>query len=88
MAFNQIQPYIYDPESDPEAAVEQEQQQKRLEQDVSMWYKLYTNYIICLAACVIYIFILELYRRIFVFEGVHVGSAVVHVCVCVYAWFV
>ena len=41
MAFNQIQPYIYDPESDPEAAVEQEQQQKRLEQDVSMWYDIH-----------------------------------------------
>lgn len=38
MAINQIQPYIYDPESDPEAEIEEEQQQQqRLEQDVSMW---------------------------------------------------
>ena len=38
MANNQIQPYIYDPESDPEAEIEHEQQ--RLQQDVSMWYVL------------------------------------------------
>ena len=38
MANNQIQPYIYDPESDPEAVIEHDQQQQqRLQQDVSMW---------------------------------------------------
>ncbi len=38
MANNQIQPYIFDPESDPEAEIEDEQQQQQRlqQQDVSM----------------------------------------------------
>jgi len=48
MANNQIKPYIFDAKSDPEAKIEDEQQEQRLKKDVSMWcvLELYNLYLL------------------------------------------